>query len=79
MIAAVEGWQETQRILRIADDGIEIDHGIISLAGANPVVDCLALRLPSPEVITRAFKRRQRGAEDFQAVFMRARRSTVYR
>src|ERR1700691_3676680 len=45
MVSTVRSRRETGRILRVARGHIEIDHRIELVAGANPVVNRLAIRL----------------------------------
>jgi hypothetical protein len=67
MIARVILRQELGRLLRIANNGVEVDDAVVLLARTNPLVERLALGLAFRRPVGGALERRQRSAVDPQA------------
>ena len=66
MVTGVVRHQQLLRFVRIARGGVEVDHRVVGLAGPDPLIDRLALRLAYLGVIRRAIERCQRGTVDLQ-------------
>ena len=80
MIAGVEGREDVSRAAGVACRCVEVNHAIERLAGADPLVDGLALLLLIRAIVVlklhtceSVLERRQRGADDAHPVDMGAR------
>src|SRR5438034_4679556 len=62
VIAGVERRAEGAGLRRIARGRVEVDHAVVGLARADPLVDGLTLGLADRGEVHRAFERRQRRA-----------------
>jgi hypothetical protein len=77
MIAAVVGWEEAVRVAWVPDDSVEVDDGIEDAAVANERIDLQARRLASRVVRHPAFVRRERAADDADAVRVGAQNDLI--
>src|SRR5262245_24731156 len=67
MIARVEARESLRRVFGIANRGFEVEESVVSLAGSNPVVERLTLRLSLGGVGRSTLEGREGGAIDPEA------------
>jgi hypothetical protein len=79
VVAPIEALEELLRIARIARGLVEIDDAIVGVAGPNPLVECLALRLADVGVVRRAPERRQSPSHNLESAGVRARDQLLVR
>ena len=72
VIAGVVRRQELRRRRRIARGLVEVDHGVVGLARADPLVERLTFGLAFGRPVRRALERRQRRAVHLQSARLRA-------
>jgi hypothetical protein len=73
MVAAVVRRPQPQGAGRVPHREVEVDHAVQFLAGADPVVDRLALGILLQRIVARALERHQRAADHGDAPRMGAR------
>ena len=71
MIARIVPGLQRRRALGIADGGVEIEHGVVGVAGADPFVERLTLGFAFGCPVGCALERRERRAVDLDVVGVR--------